>query len=135
MRKRTSLNAMVFLLIICISSIFVIKSQNSNQVANMNELYSRKILGEDLFGQYFGNRIKPRPMIEADDEPIFWDVFNGSVIIYNPFVLYVNFFYWDDLHFYDENEEYVFEMFANESTIFNSSYLYSQYNAYYWWLG
>jgi len=78
---------MVFLFIICLSSIFVIKSRNSNQVVNMNELYGKRILGEDLFGQYFCNQIKPSPTIDADDEPIFWDVFNGSEIIYNPVVL------------------------------------------------
>jgi len=53
----------------------------------MNELYGKRILGEDLFGQYFCNQIKPSPTIDADDEPIFWDVFNGSEIIYNPVVL------------------------------------------------
>lgn len=135
MRKKSSLNVSVFLLIIFLSSIFVIKSHNSDQFVNLIEIQGKKILGEDLFGEYFSDQIKPKAIINADDEPIFWDVFNGSEIIYNPVVLFVNYYYWDALPFYDDNEEYVFEMYANESTIFNSSYIYSRYNEYYWWLG
>ncbi len=66
------------------------------------------------------------------DDPIFKNVADGDIIDYNPVSLFVNHYYWDGLPFYDSNEEYTFEMFANENVIFNSSYEYSQYNAYFW---
>ena len=134
MKRIPSQLKQVVLLIFFLGSIFIIKSQNSNQIINFSEIQGKKISGTNLFKLYNCVEFKPDTSI-LDSEPIFWDISNGSEIIYNPMVLYVNYFYWDALPFYDDNEEYVFEMYANESTIFNSSYPYSKYNEYFWWLG
>ncbi|NHJ48195.1 MAG: hypothetical protein FK733_10450 [Asgard group archaeon] len=74
-------------------------------------------------------------LVIQDEEPIFWDLDNGANITYNPVVLFVNYYYWDDLPFYDSEEEYIFEMHADEDVIFNLSYDYSKYNEFYWYLG
>ncbi len=133
--KKISLHSrQAILIVIILSSILIIKSQNSNQIISINEIQGKKIQGANLLGHYFCNKIKPDTSIIVS-EPIFWEISNGSELIYNPVVLYVNYYYWDELSFYDDNEEYIFEMYANESTIFNSSYPYSKYNEYYWWLG
>lgn len=100
-----------------------------------NNLLLRKgILGRDL--------LKSKDFIEQEElftrlkeESIFWDLDDGDNIVYNPVVLFANHDYWDYLPFYNDQEEYVFEMLANESVIFNDSYPYSRYNQYYKYLG
>ncbi len=101
----------------------------------LNSLQNEKVLGKDLLSNIDSFMPDRQIAALADDEPIFWDILNGSTITYNPMVLFVNYYYWDNLPFYEDAQEYVFEMYANESVIFNSSNPYSTYNEYYWYLG
>lgn len=118
--------------VITISSKFPEFHHNS-----IDSIINRKISGKELlqdFPQKISNENFQYISIE-EDEPIFWDLENGSVINYNPVVLFVNYYYWDYLSFYNSSEEYIFEMYANGSIIFDSNYSYAKYNEFYWDLG
>lgn len=69
---------------------------------------------------------------DAEDDPIFYELNNDDIITYNPVVLSINDEYWEELSFYDENEDYGVEMYADSEVIFNSSYSYYEYPQYYW---
>ncbi len=121
------------ILISIIASTFVALNQAADTKAiTINDLKATKLTGRELLNK-FGYEIKESDLVA--DDPIFKNVADGDIIDYNPVSLFVNHYYWDGLPFYDSNEEYIFEMFVNENVIFNSSYEYSQYNAYFWEIG
>ncbi len=132
MLKSRNIYVSFFILSILSSTLVVL-----NQVANVhaktfNDLNASELTGREIINKFDdGNSFSSF----VTDKPIFWNIKDGDIIDYSPVSLYVNHNYWDELSFYDSNEEYIFEMFVNESTIFNSSYEYSQYNAYFWEIG
>ncbi|NHK32706.1 MAG: hypothetical protein FK730_15255 [Asgard group archaeon] len=132
-KKSITILSISFLILFSSTSIINKKIAFYNPHAN-NLLLGKGILGKDLLesNDHIDSKVQDMP---EDEEPIFWDLDDGDIIIYNPVVLFVNYYYWDNLPFYNNTEEYVFEMYANESTIFDESNPYSRYNQYYWYLG
>lgn len=123
----------IFILFSILASTFVVLNQVvDTNVITFTDLNAMKLSGKNLLNK-FDCEMKESNFIA--DKPIFWNINDGDSIDYNPISLFVNHNYWDDLSFYNSSEEYIFEMFANESVIFNSSYEYSQYNAYFWEIG
>lgn len=122
-----------FILFSILTSTFVVLNQVADGNAiTFNDLNEIKLTGRELVNKF---ECENRESNFVADRPIFWNIDDGDIIDYNPVSLFVNHNYWDDLSFYDSNEEYIFEMFVNESAIFNSSYEYSPYNTYFWEIG
>ncbi|MCF2142979.1 MAG: hypothetical protein K9W42_04700 [Candidatus Heimdallarchaeota archaeon] len=121
----------LFLLTIC----FILSAQ-THAVISYRHFKEQTSAFENFFNIHQSDS-KPEGdfITSASEEPIFWDLPDGANISYNPVVLFVNYHYWDSLPFYSDEEEYIFEMYANETTIFNSSYEFAKYNQYYWNLG
>ncbi|MFW9923398.1 MAG: hypothetical protein ACFFDW_08965 [Candidatus Thorarchaeota archaeon] len=136
-RKKLSTSSVIVIIFLSIISLSCIQGQIANDLMS-SYLIKDKIKGSEIFTYYKIDRsklVEQKEINSVEDEPIFWDLENGSIINYNPVVLFVNYYYWDNLDFYNSSEEYVFEMYANESVIFDFSYEYSRYNQYFWELG
>jgi len=134
--KKVIINLKVGVIVILFLGVFLTDSSaQTNGLLTQQDFTSEKS-GKNLFERFFGQfEGKREQHAVASEEPIFWDLNDGANITYNPVTLFVNYFYWDALPFYSDEEEYLFEMYANETTIFNSSYQYAKYNQYYWNLG
>ena len=132
MKTKKAIHLIVLLSLILTSTYIFLNQMSSIKGMSIDELQTKRLSGCELLDKY---NCENSESTFIADRPLFWNIDDGDVIDYNPVSLFVNHYYWDNLSFYDSTEEYIFEMYANDTTIFNSSYVYAQYNSFFWEIG
>ena len=137
MKNSTNWKVVFISVMFILSSIAAIQLKASSGLLAYEDLIIQALSGKELLRRSGITSCEPSgtEIIAAANESasLFWDLGDGDVIDYNPVVLSVNHNYWDYLDFYDENEDYIFEMYANNEPIFDASYAYANYDDYWYY--
>jgi hypothetical protein len=120
----------ILILLLAVSSIQVIGNfrfaVSALKPINGKELFLEKQVKEN------NRKLKTQSHSFSKDiyTDIFWDLSNNATIDYNPVVLYINHFYWENLTIFSYEREYIITISANDTLLYQSNYEYSNYSLY-----
>ncbi|MHA1243336.1 MAG: hypothetical protein ACTSP7_02070, partial [Candidatus Heimdallarchaeota archaeon] len=105
----------------------IVQSNNLKRVRGLSSMSREKIMAKDLLENLLlnENEYVSNEVIAGDG---FWGLKNGSIINYNPVCIFANDSYWESLTMYNSHNDYYFEASYNGTTLFDSTYEYSNYS-------
>lgn len=126
-RKIKFLTLFFLISLISLPITVVYQLNNISRARGLTSMSKEKIMAKDLLAnlKLDENDFAPNEVIAGDG---FWGLKNGSIINYNPICIFANDSYWDSLAMYNSHNEYYFEVTYNGTTLFDSTYEYSNYS-------